>query len=154
MTTTQAHRLTLAAMYVGLVLTVVQTVAPYVDRAASHELADHIRAGYPAYNQDRIDSAVTTWLVLLSVVGVLGIGGWTLAIWAVRTQRRWSRWGATAMCGIGVCVALAALLTKDTSGEVGLAPVLGWLGMLPCAAGLAAVAMLWTRPGRLVARDA
>jgi len=43
--------------------------------------------------------------------------------------------------------ALTALLTKDTSGEVGLAPLLGWIGMLPLLPGLVAVVMLWADSG-------
>jgi hypothetical protein len=45
----------------------------------------------------------------------------------------------------GTSLALTALLVKDTSGEVGLAPVLGLIGLLPCVAGLAAVVLLWRR---------
>jgi hypothetical protein len=44
---------------------------------------------------------------------------------------------------------LYALLVKDTSGETGLAPLLGWIGVLPCLPGLVGVAMLWR--SRLVA---
>jgi hypothetical protein len=39
--------------------------------------------------------------------------------------------------------ALSALLVKDTSGDTGLAPLLGSIGVLPCIAGVVAVAMLW-----------
>ena len=46
---------------------------------------------------------------------------------------------------VGSTVALSALLTKDTSGEVGLAPLLGWIGLLPCVAGLITVVRLWRR---------
>ena len=42
-------------------------------------------------------------------------------------------------------VALTDLLIKDTSGDTGLAPMLGWIGILPCSAGLVAVALLWKR---------
>jgi len=144
-TRSRSPRGALAAMYVGLLLTLAATVTPYVDRATGQVLADHIREGYPTYSADRIDSAVTTWLVLLSVTGVLGIVAWLVAIRAVRRRQAWARWGATAMFVVGTCLALTALLTRDTSGEVGLAPLLGWIGMLPSAAGLAALALLWRR---------
>jgi hypothetical protein len=52
---------------------------------------------------------------------------------------------ATAVFALGTSVALTALLVKDTSGDTGLAPLLGWVGMLPCLAGLGAVTMLWRR---------
>jgi hypothetical protein len=48
---------------------------------------------------------------------------------------------------VGTTIALLDLLIKDTSGDTGLSPLLGWSGMLPCAAGLVAVIVLW-RPRR------
>jgi hypothetical protein len=135
----------LRAMYAGVVLTLAATAAPYVDRATGNVLADHIRDGYPAYSPDRVDSAVTAWLVVLSVVGALGLAGWATTIRAVRAGRRWAPWAATALFVAGVTVALTTLLTKDTSGEVGLAPLLGLVGLLPSLAGAAAVTLLSRR---------
>jgi hypothetical protein len=79
--TTTPQRPALRAMYAGLVLTVIATIAPYVDRATSNVLAEHIRNGYPAFSQGRIDAAVSTWLVILSVVGVVGVACW---LWTIR----------------------------------------------------------------------
>ena len=141
---THAGRLT--AMYVGLGLTVVATIAPFVDRAAGHVQAGHIRSGYPAYSPERVDSAVTTYLIILTVVGVLGVAGWIWTTWALRSGKRWARWASTAMFAAGTSVALTALLIKDTSGDTGLAPLLGWIGLAPCLAGLVAVTRQWRRP--------
>jgi hypothetical protein len=140
--TTTNRRPALGAMYAGLVLTIGAMVAPYVDRSV---LADHIRDGYPTYSTDRIDTAVTAWLVILSVIGALGVASWITTIFAVRGQKVWARWAATATFAAGTSLALTTLLVKDTSGEVGLAPALGLVGLLPCVAGLVAVAMLWRR---------
>lgn len=134
------------AMYVGLLLTIVATVCPFIDRGAGHLLADHIRHGYPAYTANQVDTAVTVWLGILSVVGVLGVVGWASSIWAVKAHKAWARPIATILFLVGTGLALSALLAKDTSGEVGLPPLLGWVGMLPSVAGLAAVAMLWASP--------
>lgn len=146
MNTSQPQRAVLLAMYTGLLLSVVATVAPLVDRTTSNVLAHHIRDGYPQYSQQRVDSAVTDWLVLLTIVGALGIASWIWTIWAVRAAKTWARWAASAMFALGISVALAGLLLKDTSGDVGLAPLLGWIGMAPCLAGLVAVAALLRRP--------
>lgn len=132
-------------MWTGLVLTVIAAVYPFVDRATTHLLADHIRAGYPAYTQTRVDSAVTTYLILLSVVGALGVLAWLWMIWAVKVGKRWARPATTVMFILGASAGLTGLLTKDTSGETGLPPALGWAGMAPCLAGLLAVALLWRR---------
>ncbi|WP_346174520.1 hypothetical protein [Streptomyces cuspidosporus] len=136
----------LAAMYAGLALTVLAAIAPYVDRGTTHLLADHIRAGYPTYPRARVDSAVATYLVVLSVIGGLGVLAWLTTAWAVKAGKRWARPAATVMFVIGTGVGLTGLLTKDTSGETGLPPALGWAGMTPCLAGLVAVALLWRRP--------
>ncbi|MEU1813305.1 hypothetical protein [Micromonospora aurantiaca (nom. illeg.)] len=138
----ERRRLT-AVMYTGLVLTVLATVAPYIGRSV---LAEHVRAGYPTYSPAQIDSAVMTYLVILCVVGVLGVGGWIWTAWAIRSGKRWARSATTFMFALGAVTALTALLIRDTSGDTGLAPLLGWIGVVPCLAGLAAVAMLWRRP--------
>ncbi|WP_237536899.1 hypothetical protein [Streptomyces sp. SID5785] len=138
----------LAALCAGLVLTVLAALAPYVDRATTHLLADHTRAGYPTYTQTEIDSAVQTYLVVLTAVGVLGAFAWLATGWAVRAGRRGARPAATLLFGLGVTVGLAGLLTRDTSGMTGLPPALGWAGMAPCVAGLVAVVLLWRRPRR------
>jgi hypothetical protein len=132
-------------MYAGLGLTVVALVTPYIDHATANVLAGHIRAGYPTYARARIDSAVTTYLVYLSVVGALGIICWLWTIWALKAGKRWARGAATAMFALGTGIALIDLLMKDTSGDTGLPPLLGWAGMLPCLAGLLAVVLLWRR---------
>lgn len=146
MTTTHHERSVSGALYAGLGLTVVAMIVLYVDQATANVLAAHIRTGYPTYTQARIDSAVTIYLGYLSVVGALGIICWLWTVRAVRTGKRWARGTATTMFALGTGIALTDLLIKDTSGDTGLPPLLGWAGILPCLAGLLAVALLW-RPG-------
>lgn len=136
----------LGAMYAGLALTVLATIAPYIDRSTTHLLADHIRAGYPTYAQARVDSAATTYLAVLSVIGALGVLAWLATAWTVKAGKRWARPAATVMFILGTSVGLTGLLTKDTSGVTGLPPALGWAGMIPTLAGVVAVALLWRRP--------
>ena len=145
MATAHHERSAIGAMCAGLGLTVAAMIVPYVDHATANMLAGHIRAGYPTYTQARIDSAVTTYLVYLSIVGALGIICWLWAVWAVRAGKRWARGAATAMFALGTGIALFDLLVKDTSGDTGLPPLLGWAGMLPCLAGIVAVTLLWRR---------
>jgi len=143
--TTVHERSAIRAMYAGLGLTAAAIIVTYVDHATANVLASHIRVGYPRYTQARIDSAVTTYLLYLSAVGALGILCWLWTIRAVKAGKRWARGAATAMFALGTAIALTDLLIKDTSGETGLPPLLGWAGMLPCLAGLLAVALLWRR---------
>ncbi|MFF4772970.1 hypothetical protein ACFY05_08955 [Microtetraspora fusca] len=145
MTKTRHGRSAIGAMYAGLGLTVVAVVVPWIDLSTGNVLAGHIRAGYPTFAQERIDTAVMTWLVCLSVVGALGIICWFSTIWAASSGKRWARGVATLMFVLGLGIALFDLLVRDTSGDTGLPSLLGWVGMLPCLAGLLAVALLWRR---------
>jgi len=133
------------ALYAGLGLTVIAIIVPYVDHATGNVLAGHIRAGFPGYAQPRIDSAVTTYLVYLSLVGVLGMAGWLATIWAVRAGKRWARGAGTTLFVLGTGIALMDLLLRDTSGDTGLPALLGWAGLLPCVAGVLAVTLLWRK---------
>ncbi|MEV5977468.1 hypothetical protein [Streptomyces sp. NPDC052114] len=137
----------LAAMYAGLGLTVAATALPYVDRTTTHLLADHVRAGYPAYTEARVDAAVTTYVALLTVIGALGAAAWLWSAWAVRAGKRWARPAATTLFALGAAIGLTGLLTEDTSGDTGLPPALGWAGMAPGLAALVAIALLWRRQG-------
>ncbi|WP_448006840.1 hypothetical protein [Agromyces bauzanensis] len=132
-------------MWGGLALTVGATVYPFVDDATTRILAGHIQASYPSYGADEIDTAVSLYLMILSVVGGVGVVTWLGTIWATRTGKRWTPWAATLVFMTAVCIALAGLTVRDTSGDVGLAPLLGWLQILPCVLGLAAVVLLWRR---------
>ena len=81
----------------------------------------------------------------LSIVGVLGVVAWLWTVRVVRMRKRWGRGAATAMVALGTSVALTDLLIRDTSGDTGLPPLLGWVGILPCLPGLLAVTLLWRR---------
>ena len=135
----------IAALYAGVALTIVAIIVAYVDHATSNTLADHIRAGYPTYTQTRINTAATTYLVYLSIIGVLGVAAWLWTIRAVKKGKRWTRGATTAIFALGTSIALTNLLIHDTSGETGLPPLLGWVGMLPSVAGLLAVILLWRK---------
>lgn len=142
---TGRRRRLLAVMWAGLVLTVIAAVYPFVDRTTTHALADHVQAGYPSYGAGEIDTAVTAYLVILSIVGGAGLIGWLGTLWAAKAGKRWTRWAATGLFVVALCIALAGLTVTDTSGDAGLAPAIGWLQMLPCVPGLPAVVMLWER---------
>ncbi|MBB6347657.1 hypothetical protein FHU36_004202 [Nonomuraea muscovyensis] len=141
------NRTPLAMMYIGAGLTAIVGLFPFIDQSTTTVLADHIKASYPAYEPGAIDAAVAAYLAILSTVGVLGLLGWLGTIWAVRAGMRGAPWLATGLLAIAICIAIAGLTVQDTSGDVGLAPLLGWLQVLPCIPGLAAVA-LWRRADR------
>ncbi|MGI5290884.1 hypothetical protein ACQEVF_47280 [Nonomuraea polychroma] len=63
----------------------------------------------------------------------------------LRLGKGWARWLASGLFAIAAGFAIAALIIQDINGQVGLAPLLGRLQVLPCVAGLAAVVLLWRR---------
>ncbi len=137
------QRHALRAMYAGLILSVLAVIVAYADRAGGPtSLAGHLRSGYPAYSPTQIDAAAHTYLVLLTALGGVGVACWLGAIRAVRTGKRWARWACAATWGAATSLAIAGLVVTDTSGDVGLPPLLGWAGLLPCVAGLVAVVLL------------
>jgi hypothetical protein len=143
--TAQKQRPAIAATYAGLALTFVATIVPLVDRATANVLADHIRAGYPAYTPARIDTAATTYLIYLSSLGAVGVLCWLWTIRAVTAARRWACETATATFVLATAIAFFDLIVRDTSGDTGLPPSLGWVGMAPCLTGLLAVSFLWRK---------
>ncbi|MET8747792.1 hypothetical protein [Streptomyces sp. NPDC004728] len=76
----------------------------------------------------------------------LGVLAWLATAWAVKAGKPWARPAATVVFMLGTSVGLTGLLSKDTSGATGLPSALGWAGMIPCLAGVVAVAQLWRRP--------
>ncbi|MEU8634410.1 hypothetical protein AB0C38_19700 [Amycolatopsis sp. NPDC048633] len=131
-----------AALWAGLALTVFAAAFSFV----ADLLADHLRAGYPSYTPAQLGAAVDTCRGLLAVVGAAGVVTWLATILAVRAGKRWARATATVGLVLGVSVGLTGLLIRDTSGDTGLPPALGWAGMTPCVAGVLAVVWLWRRP--------
>ncbi|MFI6735521.1 hypothetical protein ACIBI9_21560 [Nonomuraea sp. NPDC050451] len=129
-------------MFGGAVLTLIAALFPLIDQPA---LADHLRAGYPAYGPEEIGGAVTAYTVIVAVVGAIGLLGWFATVWAVRVGKGWARWLASGLLAIAAVIAVAGLTVQDVNGQVGLAPLVGWIQVLPCVAGLAAVVPLWRR---------
>jgi len=85
--------------------------------------------------------------VILAVIGGLGVVGWFGTMGVARVSRRAAGALASVLLVIAIGLALTGLTVTDTSGDVGLSPLLASLQLLPCVAGLAAVVLFW-RKGR------
>jgi hypothetical protein len=140
-----ALRAAVPVLRVGLVATALVTAYAWVDSATTATLAAHVAASYPALGAAEVDAAASAYLAILTSVGVLGAVAWVVVARAARRGRAWAPWAGTAALLLGLGVALAGLTVRDTSGDVGLAPALGWAQLVPCAVGLVAVAALWRR---------
>lgn len=136
-------RSAVVAMSVGLVLTVVAIVVPFLGSPAGQLISTHVKAGYPSYTADEVAAATGMYLAWLTVAGVLGVAAWITSIVVVRTGERWALWVAGTAFVVGAAISLFDLTIRDTSGDTGLPALIGWLGVLPAAAGLVAVVLLW-----------
>jgi len=126
--------------WTGLVLTVAVAALPFV---APVLLADQVRAGYPDYTATQVQEAVLTWQSVLALLAGLGALGWVWTLWSLRRPRRWAPFSATALLAVALVLAVALLSTPDTSGQVGLAPAVGWAWLVPCMAGVAVTIASW-----------
>ncbi|WP_157162784.1 hypothetical protein [Actinoalloteichus spitiensis] len=137
------------ALWAGLAVTAAVTAWALIDPSTTRLLAGQIEIGYPSYPSDQIDSAAGAYVAILVSVGVLGMAGWGATLLLVHTGRRWAAaWVGGVLCAAGILVALTGLVTPDTSGVTGLAPVFGWALLAPCVVGVLAVAAMFTRRAR------
>lgn len=145
MTDTRPHtnpvgtRLRPTAMFLGLALAVIATVAPLVDLATADTTWDHVRDAYPTWSDALVRgdrNAIVLWLV---ITGTLGVLTWLWTIYAVTARKRWALRATVTAFVAGTSVALANLTMPGGQYDIIVPPVLGWLTLLPCLAGLAAV---------------
>ena len=135
------------AMYLGLALTMLATLAPLLDLATVDTLAAHVRDAYPSWGQDLVAKDRDAIAVYLVATGAAGTVLWSLTIWAVMTAKRWARLAAFAGFGAGVLVALANLTGGGDHYDVVVPYAYGTLTLPACVAGLAALVSL-RRHGR------
>jgi hypothetical protein len=140
-----SSRPSIAVMSVGLALTVIGTVVPFLGGPTGSLVAQHLKAGYPEYGRSRIDAAVLVYLVALAILGGLGVITWVVSMILARTSPRAARWVSTTALVVGTALALFDASIRDTSGDTGLPLSVGLLGLLPSVAGLAAVVLIWRR---------
>lgn len=146
MTSTPSVRIgpTMAMLGVGGALTLILAVLPLTPYFRGLQ-GDHVREGYPSLRLEDVDAAVTAYVVILGVTGGLGLIGWCVAIWAARKRAGATRWVMALFLTAGAVLTVAALSIRDTSGDIGVAPLFGWLLVVPCLVGVAALAS-WQRP--------
>ncbi|GAA1982749.1 hypothetical protein [Amycolatopsis minnesotensis] len=134
---TKSVRHAITAMRAGAVLTVAAAIVAVLDQATGDGLTRRLQAAYPADpgKVDMAKSSILTYLFALAAVGVV------LWLWLARASgkgRPWSRVVATVVFVAGT--ALSAY--HFTQPHPMLVTV---VGLVPCVAGLAAVAFLWQR---------
>ncbi|AJC52706.1 hypothetical protein GZL_09315 [Streptomyces sp. 769] len=131
-------------MYTGMALTAITTIlVPVFIALATDDYTDYISVAYPKLGAEKVSNYQQTMVIYLVVNGAVGILAW---LWTLRSAKKGKRSVpvvASVVFALGLVLALFNLLIKDSTGYAALSPLLGIAGLLPCAAGLAAVVMLW-----------
>ncbi|WEB45490.1 MULTISPECIES: hypothetical protein [Streptomyces] len=137
-------RQAVATMYTGMALTAITTIlVPVFIALATDDYTDYISVAYPKLGAEKVSNYQQTMVIYLVVNGAVGILAW---LWTLRSAKKGKRSVpvvASVVFALGLVLALFNLLIKDSTGYAALSPLLGIAGLLPCAAGLAAVVMLW-----------
>jgi hypothetical protein len=133
------------ALFAGLALTVLATIAPLVDLLTADSIGDHVRAAYPGWSADLVSKDRNAITVYLVAVGVLGLAGWLWSIVAVAHGNRRVRGLSTTLFALGATIQLTTLSIGGESYTTIVPTFHGVLGLLPSLAGLVAVVGLWRR---------
>lgn len=133
------------ALYGGLLLTVVATLAPVVDLMTVDTIGDHVRAAYPDWSADAVAKDRNAITIYLVAVGLLGLVGWVWSIVAVARGSRRLRAICTTLFVVGATVQLIGLSVGGEAYTTIVPPLHGVIGFLPSLAGLVAVAGVWRR---------
>ncbi|TCC50920.1 hypothetical protein E0H75_12250 [Kribbella capetownensis] len=133
------------ALYAGLLLTVLATLAPLIDLATADSIGDHVRAAYPSWSADDVAKDRAAITIYLVAVGVVGLAGWLTSIVGVARNKRWARWVSTTLLLLGATIQLTDLSVGGEAYSTIVPPLHGVIGVLPSLAGLVAVVGLWRR---------
>ncbi|MFG1812176.1 hypothetical protein ACGFIF_00305 [Kribbella sp. NPDC049174] len=131
------------ALYAGLALTLIATLAPLIDLVTADSIGDHVRAAYPDWSADLVAKDRNAITIYLVAVGALGLAGWLWSIVAVTRGKRRARGISTTLFLIGATVQLIGLSIGGEAYTTIVPTLHGVLGFLPSLAGLVAVVGLW-----------
>ncbi|MFB7918408.1 hypothetical protein, partial [Streptomyces sp. NPDC056061] len=124
------------AMYVGLVLTALATLAPLLDIATVDTLSGHVRDAYPGWGPDQVAADRNAIAIYLVGTGVLGTLLWLLTIRGVTAGKRWARAVTTTAFAAGASVALLNLGLGGEAYDVVVPYAYGDTPVGPLTAGL------------------
>lgn len=133
------------ALYAGLLLTVLATLAPLIDVLTIDVISDHVRAAYPTWPQKSVLADRNAIAIYLAAVGVVGLAGWIYSLWGFARGKRWVRPVSTVLFLLGATIQLTGLSIGGEAYTTIVPPLYGTIGVLPSLAGLVAVVGLWRR---------
>lgn len=132
-----------AAMYGGLALAVIGTLAPLLDMVTLDVLWEHVQAAYPEWGPELVAADRNAIAIYLVITGGLGILAWLGTIWGVATRKRWARAAVTTAFAAGVLVTLVNLTFTGGQYDLVLPALYRLVTALPTLAGLVVVVQVW-----------
>ena len=129
------------AVKLAVALSAVLVVAAIIDQIGTRSLADHVTAVYAPYGK-RPDPNLLYGLVY--TVAAAGALLWLVVIRAVRSRRRSAPVLAIVVTTITTALALLLLVSTEYGAQI-FPPLWGILAVLPPAAGIFAVVLLFRR---------
>ena len=147
--TSSATRGEQTLLWSGLIATALIAVWALVDPLTGKLLARQVQEGYPSYSAAEASGEATIYMLILVTVGVLGVLGWITTLLLIRKGKRAAAvWTGSALCIVGILLAVTGLTMTDESGVVGLAPAFGWALLVPCVLGVLAIIAMWRKGAR------
>jgi hypothetical protein len=121
-------------MYSGAVVSAISFI---LGLTTIGNLKHTLQVQHPHYSAKTINSAVDSYIALIVVVGLIGVGLWVWMAWANKKGKNWARITGTVFFGLFTLDTVAGFL-GGSSGSLGLVfALVTWL------IGLGAVVMLW-----------
>jgi hypothetical protein len=131
----QSVHIAVRLMYSGAVVSAISFILGLVTIG---NLKHTIRTQHPHYTASQVNTAATSSIALIVVVGLIGIGLWIWMARANQAGKNWARITGTVLFGIDTLDLLGLFAERPAALSVVFA-VVTWL------IGLGAVIMLWRR---------
>ncbi|SEF16773.1 hypothetical protein [Jiangella alba] len=142
---TSRWRSTVQALQIGVGLQVVCLLLPLLDLWVFGSVEGNVESAYPQWDASEVTKDRNAIVVALLIVGVLGLAGWLVSLWAVRRDRA-VRATVTTMFVLGMST-LATIAGAGGDPYEQYVPL--WLGstilVLLALPGLTAVLAVWFR---------
>jgi hypothetical protein len=98
-----------------------------------------IKTQHPHYTASQVNTAANSFITLIVIIGLIGIGLWLWMAWANKRGRNWARITATALFALYTLDMILGLSVQSTALASLVVSFVLWL------IGLGTVIMLWRR---------
>lgn len=132
-----------AVLITGAVFTALLALAPVIDVLTVDSIASHVRDAYPHWSAGTVDKDRNAIAGYLVGVGILGVIGWALSLWAMRRSGGTGRWVTATMFALGVLFALMNLSVGGDNYDHVVPMPYAVASLVPVLLGLVACIRVW-----------